>query len=941
MSSSCCTSSHIVIPAPQGPEINSVQIPTTELVESVFMTAPRYTGIPIPLSEPKIKVPNTMDGALAELVPMQAWLDAGPAKGNKSSDIGDKITGFIDQVNKTKAVENMSTIMGSVSWSEIGQKIEHGIELFTDEIPWLMKALNEVAWIHPGITVAVLAFKVVYALKRMCQKNDRRVMMLYVKMKDMMMVMVQHPLQDRLEVVAELTTENIKDCANLCNTFVKKKLLVKVFKGPIWAEKLAGFIKTFKDCKADFEFVLMMHTVNSVLDVKLDDVIDLFNNLASTEERSLAIKIDAKGGYVKVRQDDEALKAFITLDSAALVEDTPCKKTTQNKVTLALDELKNELHEDIENMLKKNLDRVIGAVTDAIKQGPHMKIKDLWLRPLMEVFDDNTSGYVTIAEVNKLMDMHPPSLNWRWPIGQSISRPTPYDSTLGPELPVPTPYDSTLGPELPAHTLKTDSTFHIRIQAQCLSLGQEGCRPPRVERNTWENEILEGWFQDYVKYEEDCICGNLEKIKYNIDTPETVSLVIGSGRLEKCFLILLCLILEHDQCPVWVVTHIVILRQELTNVQTMMWHVFRVFDRRFVELNGGGILCGGTCITLIEGPRSVHRTEEIDDEQFLQVSPASDIWSMSKLSDGLLAIYIADEEGPIMLDGIKEETKPSAISTIMFEEVDVETEDDCAAPDPMKSIEDFCGSGVKFNDDNYTLSGMCLPSEGGSPMQLKWDITDPNGVAVHCNGTLVDEFTITGTWVYGDDTKSDYLFILKKIPAPYMTLRPRRSVFADVQRRLWSWSYFAARHDIQRKYLEENFYKKRFISEPPQDEYNTGLNQAWRSCTAVEVRLYESICEHLYLTFPYPWQAVTALEWARAVGALPDSPTDEVEDTSEKLSKVCIKDVETRKELLDMAEAAELQSLISTLKCNICRKIVYMGHCWCCLECEGESYNSL
>ena len=50
---------------------------------------------------------------------------------------------------------------------------------------------------------------------------------------------------------------------------------------------------------------------------------------------------------------------------------------------------------------------------------------------------------------------------------------------------------------------------------------------------TWTDETLEGRFQDYVKYEEDRIRGNLEKIKYNIDTPETVSLVVGSGRLER------------------------------------------------------------------------------------------------------------------------------------------------------------------------------------------------------------------------------------------------------------------------------------------------------------------------------------------------------------------------------------------------------------------------
>ena len=36
-----------------------------------------------------------------------------------------------------------------------------------------------------------------------------------------------------------------------------------------------------------------------------------------------------------------------------------------------------------------------------------------WLQPIMEAFDEDSSGYVTTSEVNKLMDMRPLSLSWR------------------------------------------------------------------------------------------------------------------------------------------------------------------------------------------------------------------------------------------------------------------------------------------------------------------------------------------------------------------------------------------------------------------------------------------------------------------------------------------------------------------------------------------------
>ena len=75
-------------------------------------------------------------------------------------------------------------------------------------------------------------------------------------------------LKDRLEELAEKTANDIKECANVCDAFLKKRLLVKVFRGPIWAERLAAFVQVFEDRKADFQFALTMHTANSLTDVK-------------------------------------------------------------------------------------------------------------------------------------------------------------------------------------------------------------------------------------------------------------------------------------------------------------------------------------------------------------------------------------------------------------------------------------------------------------------------------------------------------------------------------------------------------------------------------------------------------------------------------------------------------------------------------------------------
>ena len=44
-----------------------------------------------------------------------------------------------------------------------------------------------------------------------------------------------------------------------------------------------------------------------------------------------------------------------------------------------------------------------------------------WLQPIMEAFDDDASGYITILELNHFTDAKPESLNWRY-VGTLLSK---------------------------------------------------------------------------------------------------------------------------------------------------------------------------------------------------------------------------------------------------------------------------------------------------------------------------------------------------------------------------------------------------------------------------------------------------------------------------------------------------------------------------------------
>ena len=137
----------------------------------------------------------------------------------------------------------------------------------------------------------------------------------------------------------------------------------------------------------------------------------------TTEERRLAAEVESSGGLSKARNDDGVLKSLIALDSSMSTDRLKAEdvelamnttvhsrneKVKGSKKSLTLDDLKTELREDIDDTLERNLDtlsgkfelqigilqaaleqyihsendRVIGAVTDAIAQGPHMRIRD-------------------------------------------------------------------------------------------------------------------------------------------------------------------------------------------------------------------------------------------------------------------------------------------------------------------------------------------------------------------------------------------------------------------------------------------------------------------------------------------------------------------------------------------------------------------------------------
>jgi hypothetical protein len=182
--------------------------------------------------------------------------------------------------------------------------IKQEIDRFSEGIPMLLKALKKVEKLHPviggefsswytrceltGKSVAVVAFETVYALEQKRRDNEKKVKALYVAMKDMMRVLLMSVLssihcgelifyslenvepdkvvapdgssfENQFKSLIQETADDIMDCSNACDTYMKKRLLAKVFLGPVWNEKLLRFVTLFAKRRKDFQFELTIH----------------------------------------------------------------------------------------------------------------------------------------------------------------------------------------------------------------------------------------------------------------------------------------------------------------------------------------------------------------------------------------------------------------------------------------------------------------------------------------------------------------------------------------------------------------------------------------------------------------------------------------------------------------------------------------------------------
>ncbi|KAJ7628556.1 hypothetical protein FB45DRAFT_40380 [Roridomyces roridus] len=307
--------------------------------------------------------------------------------------------------------------------------IESGINSFMEGMPGLMKGLDEVAKLHPFIGVAVMAFKAVWALEQKRRDNDKKILALHMEMKDMMAVLTQlknvkdaeevapdgSTIKGRMQEIVKATADDIKACANACDTYTKKKMVVKILKGPQWEGILVKFAGSFTKRRSEFEFALAIHTARGVdqanqtlgdvdkitqeMNTKMDIMMKMFQQLVPPEQKNIMRVVEQRGGLQACQDNDKVLKELSDLETKSSLHTgaTQATKAGSNSSS-ALEDLKDELLSDVESAIEKNNqvfsrklevqkrqiveemsqiiaregDRVISAIT----AGPHDRIID-------------------------------------------------------------------------------------------------------------------------------------------------------------------------------------------------------------------------------------------------------------------------------------------------------------------------------------------------------------------------------------------------------------------------------------------------------------------------------------------------------------------------------------------------------------------------------------
>ena len=140
-------------------------------------------------------------------------------------------------------------------------------------------------------------------------------------------------IKARMQELVKQTAEDIKSSANACDTYAKRKLIVKVVNRSAWEDTLKSFIHVFASRRKAFTFALSIHVGVGVddangklkeIDSKVKIVLDFFSEVVSPQEQELSVLVESRGGPEIVVIDDDVLTELLKFRSTIAVDQAKC-----------------------------------------------------------------------------------------------------------------------------------------------------------------------------------------------------------------------------------------------------------------------------------------------------------------------------------------------------------------------------------------------------------------------------------------------------------------------------------------------------------------------------------------------------------------------------------------------------------------------------------------
>ncbi|KAF8486675.1 hypothetical protein JB92DRAFT_3101334 [Gautieria morchelliformis] len=505
------------------------------------------------------------------------------------------------------------------------------------------------------------------------------------------------------------------------------------------------------------------------------------------------------------------------------------------------------------------------------------------LQPISEAFDDDASGFITVAEVNTFTTSRP--LGWSLPHWVAYWAVGWHRVLLdyGEKIRVIVGKMFAVLPTVRMENRNAVNDYFEKNYMVVFTIINSIDNSP-------SSDALRSRFQSYVDSEEERLRVNLHEIGYDIDDMETLALVTGPGRIEKFVLPVLYLLLKRH-FEIFRIAKLRILHpDELWDAaDTVMW-VFKAVVERFNVLE------------------SVFKQQKLDVKQqfktfahglFDCLNEPSKLWAPAIVRKMELYDYPYDdtlEEQNIKADDI-------CNHPLDQEDLDLAAYD-LASPDelpglvdvklPLKSIlgpwngytylrgSAFSGmisftllpgnldneyqASARSNGYDFKISGRCSPGDTPEKIRVSFKRTFPaRKLPQYWAGELdYATDTITGRVNFDEDKVADMTssvtFIFKRTPPEHLCFRPPPATFEAnkpralwtfaisatrhyVRQQSWSWSFFCERRDTRIRFIHL-FIRGEASGKPLNEAEQTELNQIRKGLTAADNKFYHSLAHY-------------------------------------------------------------------------------------------------